>query len=404
MGKEYFKDYNDSEFLYQMLGRLESDCKYFLGNGNSYEKHLWASTVDGQISAMKEIYNKLQEKPEWLTLEQINYYEKEMKAKLNEKNLNKTAKVIYNKLEKIVFNKQGYFDLSESKIETKKDLVNVCNIFRDPRYETFRIFYMKNDKIVGQEAITSKIPNAVVLYSKGKSIADNPIRSYEIMNSRMKRLGADGYYLAHNHISNSAIPSMEDMEVTRNFAANVDGFLGHIVLGSTDKYSIIEEDTNGRILMPKEKTLNKSLLSDMAKKLQENTLYDVKISNRDELVAVLKQVSNEKENSIAILTDCKCNIRMILDIPNKMFNQSLENLNGYFKNLGRNSGSTRVFVGTQDKYVYNKLLEHQDYGTIKDMVCFDENKELVISDEIIYGQDLFDKEKLKKSNSSRETR
>ena len=61
--------------------------------------------------------------------------------------------------------------------------------------------------------------------------------------------------------------------------------------------------------------------ADMAKKLQENTLYDVKISNRDELVAVLKQVSNEKENSIAILTDCKCNIRMILDIPNKMFNQ-----------------------------------------------------------------------------------
>lgn len=403
MDKEYFKNNNDPEFLYSMLSRLESDCKYFLGNSNGYEKHLWASTIDGQISAMKEIYNKLQEKPEWLTLEQINDYEKEMKAKLNER-LNKTTKVIYNKLENIVFNKQGYLDLRKSKIETKKDLVNVCNIFRDPRYETFRIFYMKNDKIVGQEAITSKIPNAVALSFDGKPFATNPIRSYEIMNNRMKRLSADGYYLAHNHISNSATPSMEDMEITRNFAANVDGFLGHIILGNADKYSIIEEDTNGRILMPKEKTLNKSLLSDMAKKLQENTLYDVKISNRDELVAVLKQISNEKENSITILTDCKCNIRMILDIPNKMFNQSLENLNGYFKNLGRNSGSTRVFVGTQDKDVYNKLLEHQKYGTIKDIVCFDENKELIISDEIICGQDLFDKEKLKKRNPSRETR
>ena len=28
------------------------------------------------------------------------------------------------------------------------------------------------------------------------------------MNNRIKRLGADGYYLAHNHISESAIPSL----------------------------------------------------------------------------------------------------------------------------------------------------------------------------------------------------
>ena len=92
MNKEYFKDNNDPEFLYKMLGRLESDCKYFLGNGNGYEKHLWASTVDNQISAMKEIYNKLKEKPEWLSLEQINNYEKEMKIKLNEKSSNLTEK------------------------------------------------------------------------------------------------------------------------------------------------------------------------------------------------------------------------------------------------------------------------------------------------------------------------
>ena len=88
MIKEYFKEDNDPKFLYQMLSRLESDCKYFLGNGNGAEKHLWALTVDNQISAMKEIYNKLKEKPEWLSLEQINNYEKEMKDKLSEKSIN----------------------------------------------------------------------------------------------------------------------------------------------------------------------------------------------------------------------------------------------------------------------------------------------------------------------------
>lgn len=306
--------------------------------------------------------------------------------------MNKTAKVIYNKLENIVFNNQGYVDLSEAKIGTKKDLVNVCNIFRDPRYETFRIFYMNNDRIVGQETITSKIPNAVIF--KGSSI-----RIYEKMNSRIQRLRANGYYLAHNHISDSAVPTSKDMDITRDFAANVKGFLGHIVLGNTNKYSIIEENSKGRILMPKEKVLRKSVLNDMAEKLKENTLFDIKISCRENLVAILKQIQNEKEYSTVILTDTKCNIRMILDIPNKMFNQNLENLNRFFKNLARNSGSTRVFIGTKDKNTYDKVLEHIKYGTVKDMVRFDTKGNLIDTNHIINNQDLFDKETHKKSKN-----
>ena len=107
--------------------------------------------------------------------------------------MDKKVKVVYNKLENLSFNDKGYIDLSESKIKKKNDLVNVCNIFRDQRYETFRIFYMKKDKIIGQEAITSKIPNAVVVFSRGKDTINNPVRSFERMNNRIKRLGADGY-------------------------------------------------------------------------------------------------------------------------------------------------------------------------------------------------------------------
>lgn len=314
--------------------------------------------------------------------------------------MDRNVKVIYNKLENMTFNNQGYIDLNESKIQNTNDLVNLCNIFRDPRYETFRVFYIKNNKIVGQEAITSKIPNAVMLFSNGKK----PIRSYEKMNNRIKRLRADGYYLAHNHSSSSAKPSQEDMEITRHFVANVKGFLGHIVLGNSDKYSIIEKNTEGIILMPEEKSLKKSTLSNMAQKLRKNTLYDIKISSRDELVALLKQMQNEKEYSTAILTDCKCNIRMVLDIPNKMFNQNLENLNGFFKNLARNSGSTRVFIGTQDKESYNRILEHHKYGTIKDIVYFDIKSNLIMAEKITKSQDLFDKEKLTKLNKNRDAR
>lgn len=66
-------------FEYSLLSRLESDCKYFLGNGNGNVKDLWAGSVDKQIAKMKELYNQLEEKPEWITMEDIDNYEKQMK-------------------------------------------------------------------------------------------------------------------------------------------------------------------------------------------------------------------------------------------------------------------------------------------------------------------------------------
>ena len=71
---------NKNEFNYMMLGRLESDCKYYLGYGNRNEGNLWAGNEQKQIDEMKKLYNNLpkNEKPEWLTYEQILDYEKLM--------------------------------------------------------------------------------------------------------------------------------------------------------------------------------------------------------------------------------------------------------------------------------------------------------------------------------------
>jgi hypothetical protein len=70
---------------YMLLGRLQSDCDYFLGFGNGNEGRLWAGNVKDQIAEMKSIYNRLQVKPEWITMKDINKYERQMKAKLAEK-------------------------------------------------------------------------------------------------------------------------------------------------------------------------------------------------------------------------------------------------------------------------------------------------------------------------------
>ena len=63
---------------YRLLGRLRADCEYFLGAGGRAEKHLWAGSVRAQITKLRELYDTLLEKPEWLTKEAIDDYAERM--------------------------------------------------------------------------------------------------------------------------------------------------------------------------------------------------------------------------------------------------------------------------------------------------------------------------------------
>lgn len=69
------------EFLYQMLGRLETDCRYYLENGGRCARHLWARNEREQIKLMRMIYCRLCEAftaPEWITEAQITAYAEQM--------------------------------------------------------------------------------------------------------------------------------------------------------------------------------------------------------------------------------------------------------------------------------------------------------------------------------------
>ena len=70
--------HEDDAAAYRLLSRLRSDCDYFLGEGQGAEKHLWAGSVKAQIAKMRELYDSLLEKPEWLTAEIIDAYERQM--------------------------------------------------------------------------------------------------------------------------------------------------------------------------------------------------------------------------------------------------------------------------------------------------------------------------------------
>lgn len=69
----------DVKFNYMMLDRLRSDCDYYLGNGNRSERILRGENVNEHIKEMKRLWNNLKVKPEWLSMEDIEEYEKKMK-------------------------------------------------------------------------------------------------------------------------------------------------------------------------------------------------------------------------------------------------------------------------------------------------------------------------------------
>ena len=76
-------DKTNIAFRYKLLSRMQQDCEYYLGNGNKNPNNLWGITVDNHIDSMKYIWNSFSEdeKPEWLTMEQINEYALKMTKK-----------------------------------------------------------------------------------------------------------------------------------------------------------------------------------------------------------------------------------------------------------------------------------------------------------------------------------
>ena len=79
-GSDELPAFVDHSGDYVLLDRLRADCEYFLGAGGRSEKHLWAGNVHAQINKMRELYDALPEKPEWLTTEAIDRYAAQMAA------------------------------------------------------------------------------------------------------------------------------------------------------------------------------------------------------------------------------------------------------------------------------------------------------------------------------------
>ena len=166
-------------------------------------------------------------------------FSKEKRAELEKKNKEITesikkdyAKTVFKGINEEEIEKRGRIDIIGKKVKNVHELAALAQIYRDPRFETFRVFYTKGDVIVQHEAFTARTPTTVN--------PPPPAALIERIYTRMKDNGADGFYISHNHPSGSVVPSAQDIYQVKNIIHfdNKNKFKGNFIIDH-NKYAYI---------------------------------------------------------------------------------------------------------------------------------------------------------------------
>lgn len=122
----------------------------------------------------------------------------------------------------------GGAQLIGQEVRDASDLAVLAQIYRNPNFETWRAFFVKDGKVVGEHAYSSRLPGAVIL---PKGIASR-------LKSEMTKYGADAVYTMHNHPRGSAMPSASDMGVAVKLKKEVPGWQGEVIIDSRE-YAVL---------------------------------------------------------------------------------------------------------------------------------------------------------------------
>lgn len=254
-------------------------------------------------------------------------------------------------------------DFIGKKIEGAAELASLLQTFRNPLYETFRIFYMKDKYLIAAEAISNRLPGCAHFAEDGDGK-----KAYLHTNEIMKAIKADSFYICHNHPSGDPSPSMNDRLVTLAYDAFCDGFLGHIVLDHT-KFALIDKHGNNKILdvtnrLPKDPFLTPSI---------DHPLLGTKLESIGEVAEMGRKLidCNQADVSLQVFTDARGNIRGIEEISSCLLHD-IGQYKDFLEKRVAEYGSIGAFLITADANIHSNfdILIEEKYLT--DSICVDE--------------------------------
>lgn len=267
----------------------------------------------------------------------------------------------------------GYINANYIQINNKGKMAELSQIFRDSKYETFRILYMKRNTIIGDEIVNSKITYLIRVFKHDIRGIREDERGINILKEHMKKLKANGYYIVRYN-RNKAIKILNnDVRLTRVFYRKIKGFRGHFILGEKE-YAFIGIE-NGNIKLIKNQKI-KQLSRINQKKIEEKGLKKFQIKRHRDIVGIINNIDNSKLYSIMIITDKNYIPKMIFDISNKYLNKGKEELKKHLKVIDK---EVNIFLVTNECKVFKEIKKLKAQRILQDIILYKNiNGKLVI--------------------------
>lgn len=235
---------------------------------------------------------------------------------------------------------EGTVSLLGRTVKTADDLAELAQVYRDPRFETLRVVYVRGDKVVHQTGISSRLPGSVK-FKFGEE--DTWSASMSALRQMMLKSKATGYYMLHNHPSGNPIPSSADEVVSWRSAQDMAGFLGHVVIDN-GAYSVISMEDGDTVTTTKNHNFG-GYVSGENPELDHPVLHaGIKVTGPKQLAIIAKAVEGAPGMVTVIgITGSNSAVRAIAQFPVSMMNGDMRSL-ARIRRFAINSGSRSLFA------------------------------------------------------------
>ena len=248
----------------------------------------------------------------------------------------------------------GYVEFRGKTVNSPEELAQLAQCLRDPRFETFRLILMKGNEIVSVRSISSKLPGYAIVTDKGMAR-----EAWEIKD-RMRRTGADGYYLMHNHPSGNVEASDNDLFTTGVFinALGSDGYRGHVILDHTE-YGLIEDipDYDPRTGSTRPTASVREIpgvtgKDPLRKDWNGETAIGGQIMNADDIAFYGRMIQTSDDVTVILYRAANGEVNGVQEVLNKTFLNNSQ-FRGYMKNQLVEFGSTHAAIYTTNRSVFD---------------------------------------------------
>ena len=263
--------------------------------------------------------------------------------------------------------RDGGINFIGAEINSPEDLALMMQLYRNPLFETTRVFYLKDKKVITVEGLSNRLPNLVSVQFKD---ADLPSAHIDQM---MQQTGADSFYLLHNHPSGDPTPSRADRILTLQLA-KVSGFAGHIVINHK-RFALI--DDKGRHEMRQIPSNAKEPDPLLQPSLTHPLLYHP-AKSPEQVALIGKQLEAAKSSDTSYLLYCSNDtIRTIQEIDTPALLDT--SLAPWLLAQMKAFGSINVFCITSDKDIFNHLTPLVADRYLQDVIFLSEDPSFFLS-------------------------